>query len=345
MPAKYLIIARELEQTLRRSAHTGQRLPTEAALCAEFGCSRQTVRSALAVLEEKGLIVRRQGSGSFPAQSAPMGNRQIAVLLADKDEYTSPALLRDIRKAAGDSGCTVTCLETHGSWEREWEHLTRLLSQPPAGILLEPICDGLGCFCEDLLRRFAELGVPVIAIGGSYPGIPSVRFDDATGAGMLMAHLAQAHRNIAGILRSDESSGISRFRGCRAAAGDIGLNLRQENVLWYSAEERLRLLDGDDSLLHRFLDGYLGNCSAVVCQNDEIAYRLLRFLRRVQQEIAIVSFDNSYLALSRDASLTSLGPDSASPGTEAVRLLLQRMEGREAESIILPWHLYVRKSG
>ena len=56
MAAKYLIIARELEHRLRRGSEGGQKLPTEAELCRQYACSRQTVRSALKVLEERGLI-------------------------------------------------------------------------------------------------------------------------------------------------------------------------------------------------------------------------------------------------------------------------------------------------
>ena len=51
MAAKYLIIARELEHRLCRGSEGGQKLPTEAELCRQYACSRQTVRSALKVLE------------------------------------------------------------------------------------------------------------------------------------------------------------------------------------------------------------------------------------------------------------------------------------------------------
>jgi GntR family transcriptional regulator len=40
-------------------------LPTEQALSAEHGVSRETVRRALAALEAEGLITRRRGAGTF----------------------------------------------------------------------------------------------------------------------------------------------------------------------------------------------------------------------------------------------------------------------------------------
>ena len=43
----------------------GEMLPSEASLISEFGVSRVTVRQALAELEKRGQIVRRQGKGTF----------------------------------------------------------------------------------------------------------------------------------------------------------------------------------------------------------------------------------------------------------------------------------------
>lgn len=47
---------------------TGGKLPSEPALCREFGVSRPVVREALARLRAEGLIVSRQGAGTFVQQ-------------------------------------------------------------------------------------------------------------------------------------------------------------------------------------------------------------------------------------------------------------------------------------
>lgn len=341
MPARYRVIARELELLLRRSPGT-EKLPTEAELCRQYGCSRQTIRSALHLLEEKGLIVRRRGSGSYPLRSAPVG-RQIALVLADKEEYTAPALLRDIRKAAAELGCTVTCHETHGSVASERELLQQLLALRPAGILMQPICDAFGSFNEDLLERMEQEQIGCIFLG-SHTTAPCVHMDEESGAGLLAAHLAASgHKKVAAILKCDETRGIARLRALTRALADAGMDFLPENCLFYTEQERLRLLDGDEALLRRFLQDYRGSCTAVICYGDEIAYRLLRFLRIERQETAIVSYDNSYLA--REAAITSLGPARETLGTAAVKLLSQILEGRDAVSITLPQQLHVRKSG
>ena len=49
----------------------GTALPTERELCESFGVSRHTAREALRQLEQRGLITRRQGSGSTVVARTP----------------------------------------------------------------------------------------------------------------------------------------------------------------------------------------------------------------------------------------------------------------------------------
>ena len=47
---------------------TGDLLPSEAELCRTFDISRSTVRQAIGALEAEGLVVRKQGRGTFVAE-------------------------------------------------------------------------------------------------------------------------------------------------------------------------------------------------------------------------------------------------------------------------------------
>jgi GntR family transcriptional regulator len=59
------------DEIARGAIAAGDGLPTEQALCDQFGVSRITVRRALADLAEQGYIERRQGVGSFVRQRGP----------------------------------------------------------------------------------------------------------------------------------------------------------------------------------------------------------------------------------------------------------------------------------
>jgi DNA-binding GntR family transcriptional regulator len=60
------IAQHELRQAITGGTfRPGSRLPTESELCEMLGVSRTVVREALRVLEEDGLVARRQGVGTF----------------------------------------------------------------------------------------------------------------------------------------------------------------------------------------------------------------------------------------------------------------------------------------
>jgi GntR family transcriptional regulator len=56
------------ERIRRRTYLPGEKLPTEMALTAEFGVSRATIRTVLTRLANEGLIIRRQGAGTYVNQ-------------------------------------------------------------------------------------------------------------------------------------------------------------------------------------------------------------------------------------------------------------------------------------
>ena len=69
---RYRDIAARLQKDIRLGRHdVGGLLPTETELMARYDASRQTVREALRILTEQGLIVRRAGLGSVVIAAEP----------------------------------------------------------------------------------------------------------------------------------------------------------------------------------------------------------------------------------------------------------------------------------
>ncbi len=69
---RYQELARVLTARIRAGDYpVGCTLPTEQELCAAFGASRHTVRDALRILSDTGLVHRRQGMGSRVIGAGP----------------------------------------------------------------------------------------------------------------------------------------------------------------------------------------------------------------------------------------------------------------------------------
>ena len=72
--ATYLQVAEAISARIRDGEIT-YKLPAERALAAEYGVAYQTVRRSMQLLRDQGLIITRQGRGTFVA-AAVLGEQE-----------------------------------------------------------------------------------------------------------------------------------------------------------------------------------------------------------------------------------------------------------------------------
>ena len=65
LPRYQQIVEALLDRIEKGDLAPGDRLPSERALSEEFDVNRRTLRNALAVMERRGMVERRQGAGTF----------------------------------------------------------------------------------------------------------------------------------------------------------------------------------------------------------------------------------------------------------------------------------------
>jgi DNA-binding GntR family transcriptional regulator len=132
--------------------HTGERLPTEAALAQTLGVAVGTLRKSLALLEQQGVLERIQGSGTYV--KTVQGTSQIYELfrLELKDGPGLPtAQIMDLALRAAEPSMPPLDEDTHhGCWR---VRRLRYLSEVP--VALEEIWFSAAA-CPDLTRQ--ELG-------------------------------------------------------------------------------------------------------------------------------------------------------------------------------------------
>ena len=71
----YIRVANHLAARIEAGEYT-HKLPAERALAEEYGVAYQTLRHAMQVLRERGIIITRQGRGTFVASAInPAGSQ------------------------------------------------------------------------------------------------------------------------------------------------------------------------------------------------------------------------------------------------------------------------------
>lgn len=91
--SKKSMLIEMLKKEILGGKYASRRLfPSERALASRFHVSRHTVRLAMQTWREEGLIVRRQGSGTYVAKSA--ASRKIGLIVPDLEfaEFFRPVV-------------------------------------------------------------------------------------------------------------------------------------------------------------------------------------------------------------------------------------------------------------
>src|SRR5713101_712882 len=101
--AKYQQIADRLRDQIDSGAlQPGERLPSEPELVRTFDASRNTVRLALALLTNQGLVVTRQGLGTFVTEEAKPFTALLSKINVQPAGQSASTLLPHVGGAPGE---------------------------------------------------------------------------------------------------------------------------------------------------------------------------------------------------------------------------------------------------
>ena len=356
MTSKYLQLSNILTEKIRNGVYpVGTRLPTEIELTSSYSVSRQTVRLALSVLVEKGLISKKQGSGnSVISTGLSTENRRIAIIASHTNDYIFPAVLHDIQTVLTHNNYSSQIISTHNKVSLEQEALQLVLSQSFAGVLAEGVKTALPNPNLPLYKTLKKRNIPLVFFHGGYAELEKavcVTDDNFTGGYQLTRYLlSKGHTCIGGIFNSDDLQGRQRYEGYVTALHDAGLPLPDDKLLWFSTEDRYSIVDCQDfSLLSNYIKNRLFGCTAIVVYNDEIAYYMIKNLQAAGYDLpsamSVVSFDNSYYCSLSPLNITSLSHEGDQIGIVAANQLLGIIGGKETNSVSIPWKLIERQSG
>ena len=253
----------------------------------------------------------------------------------------------DVARGAEDrayaEGYNVFLCNTGESLQRERSALQSLEEKRVDGLVL---CSSR--LDEAELRAALDPYPAVVLVNRRLEGCDAgaVLTDDAAGARIATQLLLEAGHRAIGFLAGPPASysGRQRSRGYRAALDAAAVVYNPAWARHCSSE-----VEGGREMTHELLANGEGP-TALICYNDLVAIGALQACselgRKVPDDLAIVGSDDISLAALVTPSLTTCRVPRRELGAQAMRLLLDRIQGsREAcEAIVLQPELVVRAS-
>ncbi|MBN9175848.1 MAG: LacI family DNA-binding transcriptional regulator [Microbacterium sp.] len=195
---------------------------------------------------------------------------------------------------------------------------------------------------DSLLASLVDAGVPVVCTGiplGRGASVPNVSVDEVASARMMTRYLLErGHERIALITGPNDTPG-GRFRlvGFREELGDRF----DETLVEQGSYERA----SGDAAMTRLLER-APDIDAVFAASDVMAVGAIEALRRagrrVPDDVAVAGFDDSGLAETHTPPLTTVRQPWSEISSTMVDMVLDVVDGRPRDAVILPTTLVVR---
>jgi len=328
----------------------GSRLPSEAELSDTYDVSRGTVRQALGILTNEGLIERVKGSGSYvrprngvAATAFSPFSKQIGLVLSHSSDQLNMEILIGVEKGAKGRGYQVVFSYAEANADQQRRDIQRLIADEVDGLIVFPV--GEDAAHEGIAQLKAD-NVPFVLVDRYFPNLDSeyVVADNYEGGYRATEHLLiLGYRRIAFVYAHSSRLMVTsirdRWAGYRAALEHYGLPYDERLVYQNPVKGQYEDYFLQDSLPE-----------AIFAVNDLEALAILKTAQRrglrIPQDIAVVGFDDLSFAAHLNPALTTIAQMRMELGLRAVNILIDRIEGASASfrHIELPTRLVVRES-
>jgi len=354
---KYRVVFEELRREIVSGKYQpGQKMPSEADLIKRFGASRITVGRAVRELQQRGLVERRAGSGTY-VRADRSGGLSFGLLIPDlgRTEIFEPICqgMADAPQSAdrvllwGNGGSPASAATPR---EQAWQLCRQYISRQVSGVFFAPL-EGLDADDPTNHRIVAALEkarIPVGLLDRDYLPSPArsrhdlIGIDNRRTGFIATEHLLKLGcRRIAFLADARAASTVGeRMAGYREALFVHGITV--DPALAPALDPQ------DVGAVRRMLRA--ARPQAFVCANDRSAGQLMQTLlalgRRIPQDIRVVGIDDVGYAQLLPVPLTTMHQPCREIGMAAMAAMLERLARPEipARDVRLESRLVIRAS-
>jgi len=257
----------------------------------------------------------------------------VGLLIPDLNNPLFPPIVRGLEDRLADHGYVALIGNTDGDAKRERLVFDQMRARHVDGFVL-----ATATLHSPILDEAVEADLPVVLMNRTAQGYPfsSVSVDNEQGLRAAVAHLASlGHTRIGHIAGPQEiSTGVSRLRGFLDGMRQHGLEAEDSQIVYassYTIEEGLRC--GRDLLAAH------GELTAIAAANDMLAvgcYEAFDELGlRCPEDISVIGFNDMPFIDRLRPPLSTVRFPHYQLGTEAAKLLMERIEGGDGPVKIL----------
>ena len=339
---KYVQLKEIVKRYLKdQNYEAGHKIPSELELMEQFDVSRGTVRQTLGELVNEGTIYRQRGRGSFySGKDCEQQSRShlVGVIMPHMSSYIYPKIIQGINDVAQKKRYNIVLGGSYVNPEKELSCIKRLIDRELDGLIIEP-SGGVTNYLESPNFQYLKsLPFPVVFMDWELddPDVACVSVNDREGGLRATRYLIEAgHRRIACISTNDHIPGLARNEGYRKALQKAGIPYdplldKSASILqWidrnrpYGLMQELLRLDAKE------------RPTAIFCFNDYAASQGCIAIReaglRVPDDISIIGFDNSELAMLAEVPLTTVVHPKQHIGQWAAEILFDQLENTSSE--------------
>jgi len=315
----------QLADTIREQIKTGEikigdMLPSENEMIKRYSVARLTVREALGVLVNEGLLEKRHGKGTFCRAVLNQKKWRVDIFLNLAEVDFIPYYLRSVCSVLEAENVNVVLGDTKNDADVITGLVENALADNTDGIIFQPsnTSDNAPEALVTTLSKLENLNIPYVMIDTFYKNLPEAYVVmDEMQAGKIAADcfMGLGHKSLCAVSLSQRTDSAERTLGFISSLSEKPYTLEFDG----NFEEALTSL-----VINKKISG-------IFCFNDGIAkvcYGILSSLNvRIPEDISIISVDDTVIASTLSPTLTSVIHPKEKLGGDAARMILSMLSG------------------